>query len=273
MKPTPSTSLQSKEDLSVLVTPPLQSTCEPKQTPYQTGARHHSIISGLTESKGQASNVTLSMSTVGGFERELSSNHSGELELKQSQFSPVHSKRSLSADTLKRLLANHSESTGCEDQRVISAEETRNRRRREWKSEKSKPLSSSGKQDKKPSIVDLPFWELEISPLLSDLESTSYEDIEHLCESCSLLWLSLKRHNLIGRTGGVGGSKRRSVVLKTIFKLLDHKDPKLLLKVAKIIIAVSLLLALALTPYSIHFNGLGVNNFNGLGVNVLFNEN
>lgn len=89
------------------------------------------------------------------------------------------------------------------------------------------------------STVELPFWDGEVVPLLSALENTPYSETANLCKVCDSLWSSLERHNLLGRTGGVGGTKRRSTVLRTVFKLLDHRDPHLLLKVAKIITAVS----------------------------------
>ena len=106
----------------------------------------------------------------------------------------------------------------------------------------SRERPNDGRKSRKSSTVDLPFWDGEVVPLLSALESTSYSETTKLCEICDSLWLRLKEHNLLGRTGGVGGTKRRSTVLRTVFKLLDHKDPSLLLKVAKIITAVSKLI-------------------------------
>ena len=41
--------------------------------------------------------------------------------------------------------------------------------------------------------------------------------------------------------GLLSESKRRAAILRTVFRLLDHKDTQLLLKVARIIIAVSTL--------------------------------
>ena len=98
---------------------------------------------------------------------------------------------------------------------------------------------SDGRKSRKSSTVELPFWDGEVVPLLSSLENTPYSETAKLYEICDSLWSSLEQYNLLGRTGGVGGTKRRSAVLRTVFKLLDHKDPRLLLKVAKIITAVS----------------------------------
>ena len=106
--------------------------------------------------------------------------------------------------------------------------------------ESKQSIQSGGRKSRKASTVELPFWDSEIVPLLSALENTPYSETAKLCEVCGSLWSSLEQHNLLGRTGGVGGTKRRSAVLRTVFKLLDHKDPHLLLKVAKIITAVSI---------------------------------
>lgn len=203
----------------------------------------------------------------------LSSEASGDLELKQSKTSPTHSKRSSSAG--KRVLSgglSHQK----EANRVSSAGEirfspTRNgsaeyqgkplgKKRKSDKSSAASQLStmsmnavdsvqsstaeskqgqSNGRKSRKSSTVDLPFWESEIAPLLSSLESTPYSETAKLCQVCDSLWSRLEQHNLLGRTGGAGGTKRRAAVLRTVFKLLDHKDPSLLLKVAKIITAVS----------------------------------
>ena len=108
-----------------------------------------------------------------------------------------------------------------------------------FSTESKQCLQGDGKKSRKASTIELPFWDSEIVPLLSVLENTPYSDTARLCEVCGSLWTSLEQHNLLGRTGGVGGTKRRSAVLRTVFKLLDHKDPILLLKVAKIITAVS----------------------------------
>lgn len=200
---------------------------------------------------------------------------SGDLELKQSKTSPTHSKRSSSAGkrVLSGELSRHKEAN-----RVSSAGEIRlakttasehergssGKKRKGSVASVASQLSTSltavdseqniateskqrllgdGKKSRKSSTVELPFWDSEIVPLLSALENTPYSETARLCEVCSLLWSSLEQRELLGRTGGMGGTKRRSAVLRTVFKLLDHKDPILLLKVAKIITAVSLFIA------------------------------
>ncbi len=200
---------------------------------------------------------------------ELTSCHSGELELKQSEFSPVHSKRSLSADTVKKLLSvvleNGVSGGGGGALRVVSAGDVKSRTRPHdgrggtkgrGKGGSADSTDGSPRQSRK-SSADPPFWKAEVVPLLRELESTSYRDVQHLCDCCSSLWACLERRGLLGRTGGEAGTKKRGIVLRTVFKMLDHKEPKLLLKVARIIIAVSYInsviyvLTRQLTPYQV----------------------
>lgn len=242
--------------------PPIQSSSE---------AFQHRKHASTVESKGQVLNLSSSVAAAAAAaaavvnagsievrtrgEESASSGHSGELELKQSHTSPVHSKRSSSAETLRRLLvADHAESEG----RVLSAgnEQTKKKKKMKQKQKNTTDVflqrqdireaetgnSSISKQQSnevRKSSAKLPFWDTEVLPLLENLESTPYEEVDRLCESCAQLWVCLEKHGLLGRTGGVGGSKKRSTVLRTVFKLLDHKEPRLLLRVAKIIVAVS----------------------------------
>lgn len=219
--------MQSLQDLSVL------SASSSSQT-FLTG--HATSAKGGAEFDGQS----YDMGEVESGPRRP--RNSGELELKQSQFSPSHSKRSMSADTVKRfLMAQLEDSEG--DNRVISAGNTRKAHSKDFSTEAKKEAVSerdhASVPDKPPPTADSVFWKSEIVPLLRDLEATPYQEVEHLCASCSTLWACLERRGLLGRTGGTGGTKKRSAVLKAVFKLLDHKDPRLLLKVSKIIVAVS----------------------------------
>ena len=222
--------MQSLQDLSVL------STSSSSQILLTRLAEGDAEIDGLSNSQPRSQDVG---------EVESGSRkprNSGELELKQSQFSPSHSKRSMSADTVKRFLMAQQEDGGGEN-RVISAGNARKAHSKDYLTEAKKEAESgrgnSSVPDKPPPTADSVFWKSEIVPLLRDLEATPYQEVEHLCASCSTLWACLERRGLLGRTGGTGGAKKRSVVLKAVFKLLDHKDPKLLLKVAKIIVSVS----------------------------------
>ena len=82
------------------------------------------------------------------------------------------------------------------------------------------------------------YWNTHIAPLLPEMNPAT-QDTQKLCLLLDQLWEKLSVGNFLGRSGGVGGSKRRGTVLKAVFRLLDSKDPQLLLKVAKILFGVS----------------------------------
>ena len=86
------------------------------------------------------------------------------------------------------------------------------------------------------------FWQTEISPLLSQLSSSSSSSAlgpEALRLTVDQLFVRLRERECFGRSGGAAGVKQRSAVLRAIFSLLDSTDPSLLMKLAKIILAVS----------------------------------
>ena len=89
--------------------------------------------------------------------------------------------------------------------------------------------------------IDVSFWEAEISPLLSELGAgvcaPASVPTDQLCRVCDCLWAGLQRRGLPGRAGA-RAKERRSALLRAVFRLLDHSDPRLLLKLAKIILAV-----------------------------------
>ena len=77
-------------------------------------------------------------------------------------------------------------------------------------------------------------WERELKPLLDQLNPAE-ASTDTLITTCNDIWKLLETHSLLGK--GLGG-KRRSVLLKAVFGLLGHKEPELLLKLAKITLAV-----------------------------------
>ena len=82
-----------------------------------------------------------------------------------------------------------------------------------------------------------PFWQAEIVPLLSRLSLPPSDPLE-VRETAAKLHKKLRERECYGRSGGVAGVKQRSAVLRSIFSLLDSSDPRLLLKLAHIIISV-----------------------------------
>ena len=78
-------------------------------------------------------------------------------------------------------------------------------------------------------------WDKHVAPILNAMTSANKSDCEKLSDLCAKLWTVLESYNVIG----CGKGKHRSSVLRTMFQLLDCKDSRLLLRAAKIILAVS----------------------------------
>ncbi|XP_075354630.1 armadillo repeat-containing protein 2 isoform X2 [Mycteria americana] len=74
------------------------------------------------------------------------------------------------------------------------------------------------------------FWHTKILPILHELEKE--DNIENLCLACTKLYQALNEGNMLGKR-----FKRRSVLLKTLYKLVDTDSDPLCLKLAKIILA------------------------------------
>ncbi|XP_029889499.1 armadillo repeat-containing protein 2 isoform X1 [Aquila chrysaetos chrysaetos] len=74
------------------------------------------------------------------------------------------------------------------------------------------------------------FWHIKILPILRELEKE--DNIENLCLACTKLYQALNEENMLGKR-----LKRRSVLLKTLYKLVDVDSDPLCLKLAKIILA------------------------------------
>ncbi|NXW43303.1 ARMC2 protein, partial [Nyctiprogne leucopyga] len=73
------------------------------------------------------------------------------------------------------------------------------------------------------------FWHIRILPILHELEKE--DNIENLCLACTKLFQALKEGNMLGKR-----FKRRTVLLKTLYKLVDIDSDPLCLKLAKIIL-------------------------------------
>ncbi|NWR57994.1 ARMC2 protein, partial [Bucorvus abyssinicus] len=75
------------------------------------------------------------------------------------------------------------------------------------------------------------FWHIKILPILHELEKVE-DDVENLCLACTKLYQALNEGNMLGKR-----FKRRRVLLKTLYKLVDIDSDPLCLKLAKIILA------------------------------------
>ncbi|XP_016073049.1 PREDICTED: armadillo repeat-containing protein 2 [Miniopterus natalensis] len=78
--------------------------------------------------------------------------------------------------------------------------------------------------------VDDIFWNTRIVPILHKLEKE--ENAEMLCAACTQLHHALEEDHMLGKN-----FKRRSLLLKTLYKLVDVGSDPLSLKLAKLILA------------------------------------
>ncbi|XP_074394083.1 armadillo repeat-containing protein 2 isoform X3 [Zonotrichia albicollis] len=77
------------------------------------------------------------------------------------------------------------------------------------------------------------FWHTRILPILRELEKRE-DNIEHLCLACTKLHQALGDGNMLGKR-----FKRRNILLKTLYKLVDIDSDPLSLKLAKIFLALT----------------------------------
>ncbi|XP_073892923.1 armadillo repeat-containing protein 2 isoform X7 [Macaca fascicularis] len=95
----------------------------------------------------------------------------------------------------------------------------------------TKAVPKADLQEKGAEIeVDEVFWNTRIVPILRELEKE--ENIETVCAACTQLHHALEEGNMLGNK-----FKRRSILLKTLCKLVDVGSDLLSLKLAKIILA------------------------------------
>uniref|UniRef100_A0A4W3J808 Armadillo repeat containing 2 n=1 Tax=Callorhinchus milii TaxID=7868 RepID=A0A4W3J808_CALMI len=76
------------------------------------------------------------------------------------------------------------------------------------------------------------YWDTKIQPILRELEPLSNIDVEQLCKTCYLLHCTLEEGNMLGKM-----CKRRGILLKTLYKLVDIGSDQLSLQLAKLILS------------------------------------
>uniref|UniRef100_W5NIQ1 Armadillo repeat containing 2 n=1 Tax=Lepisosteus oculatus TaxID=7918 RepID=W5NIQ1_LEPOC len=78
-------------------------------------------------------------------------------------------------------------------------------------------------------------WKSRIIPVLQELESPTHgNSLEQLCDACDRLHRILDESNLLGRK-----CRRRAILLKTLFKLIDMGSDQLNLQLTRLILALS----------------------------------
>lgn len=84
------------------------------------------------------------------------------------------------------------------------------------------------------------YYEEQVKPLLAQMEEKFLADsTSELCRDCLKLWNLLERKGMMGKASGSSSARRRGEILKTLFKFLDVTDPRLMLRLGKLILSVS----------------------------------
>lgn len=99
----------------------------------------------------------------------------------------------------------------------------------------SRSGSSGRREDETPE--EALYWNERVSPILEKItaickSNPTQESHQEACSSCEDLYSTLESRDMLGR-----GAKRRSSALKTIFKLLDQTDPRVLLRASRLVLA------------------------------------
>ncbi|XP_013385891.1 armadillo repeat-containing protein 2-like [Lingula anatina] len=97
-----------------------------------------------------------------------------------------------------------------------------------------KPGSGGKREEETPA--ESQFFNKNIAPILEQMAALRKEkDATELSNLCSMLYCTLEQGNMLGRA-----CKRRSAILKTIFKLLDSESPVLRVRLAKLILGLKI---------------------------------
>lgn len=96
-------------------------------------------------------------------------------------------------------------------------------------------------EEDKPKDELVSYYEEHVKPLLTQMEERFAEkNVKDLCHDCLKLWNALEKKGLIGKASGSFSARRRGEILRTIFKFLDLSDPRLILRLGRLILSVSI---------------------------------
>ncbi|XP_076844212.1 LOW QUALITY PROTEIN: armadillo repeat-containing protein 2 [Brachyhypopomus gauderio] len=101
----------------------------------------------------------------------------------------------------------------------------------------TKPEAEYGREDMTGSDVADVFWDSEVLPVLQEFEavesggSVSEETLGRLCQACWALHRALAQRDLLGKR-----LRRRSVILRALFRLIDLGSDKLNLTLATLVL-------------------------------------
>ncbi|XP_051880748.1 armadillo repeat-containing protein 2 [Pristis pectinata] len=92
--------------------------------------------------------------------------------------------------------------------------------------------SNGSKLHEGESEEEILYWNMKIQPILDELKPlNSGNSVEHLCKTCYRLHHTLQEGNMLGKM-----CKRRAVLLKTLYKLVDVGSDQLSVQLAKLIL-------------------------------------
>ena len=104
-----------------------------------------------------------------------------------------------------------------------------------------KRKKKSQQEEEKPKDELVTYYDKHVKPLLSQMEERFAErNVKNLCQDCLKLWNALEKKSLIGKASGSFSARRRGEILRTVFKFLDLSDPRLLLRLGRLILSVSM---------------------------------
>ena len=103
-----------------------------------------------------------------------------------------------------------------------------------------KRRKKSQAEEDKPKDELVSYYEDHVKPLLSQMEERFAEkNVKDLCQDCLKLWNALEKKGLMGKASGSFSARRRGEILRMVFKFLDLSDPRLLLRLGRLILSVS----------------------------------
>lgn len=96
----------------------------------------------------------------------------------------------------------------------------------------------SQQEEDKPKDELVIYFEDNVKPLLSHMEERFAEkNVKGLCQDCLKLWNVLEKKGFIGKASGSFSARRRGEILRTVFKFLDLSEPRLLLRLGRLILS------------------------------------
>ena len=202
-----------------------------------TKMRKEELIQGLKKSN-----------SFGSFERDINSADSGVVRDSDAKNSRPFSSESdvIKRDSGSRPLSTESVSSGSEspkeshdagDSGLESRSDQRGATTEMRQSADIRPDSTSSNADGNSQST---LFKENVEPLLKQMELNHlHQDFDALSINFDVLWKTLELCGLLTKISGSGAARRRSIVLRTIFKFVDTNNAEVTLKLCKLAAVVS----------------------------------